>query len=318
MPEAVIVATARTPIGRAMKGSLVTMRPDDLHRVHRRGRARPRSPSWTAPRRGPDHGLRPARRRVRLQHGPRRRHPGRHARRPRRHRQPLLLLVAADHPHGHPRHPRRRGRRLRRRRRRDRQPLPQRHGRRGPAPRTRASPRPRPAPPSARPAASADWTPAEGLPDVYIAMGETAENVAELEGTQPRGDGRVRRPLPAAGRPPPWRTASGRTRSPRCTTADEGNASVSRDDGIRARHHRRGPGQAQARPSAPTAGHRRQRLPAQRRRRRRGRHERHPGRRAGHHPARPRRLLRRDRPQPRDHGPRARSRPAGRPSPAPA
>ncbi|MBV9661213.1 MAG: acetyl-CoA C-acyltransferase, partial [Acidimicrobiales bacterium] len=30
MPEAVIVATARSPIGRALKGSLVTMRPDDM------------------------------------------------------------------------------------------------------------------------------------------------------------------------------------------------------------------------------------------------------------------------------------------------
>src|SRR2546423_8746309 len=30
MPEAVIVSTARTPIGRAMKGSLVECRPDDL------------------------------------------------------------------------------------------------------------------------------------------------------------------------------------------------------------------------------------------------------------------------------------------------
>ena len=30
MPEAVIVATARTPIGRANKGSLVDFRPDDL------------------------------------------------------------------------------------------------------------------------------------------------------------------------------------------------------------------------------------------------------------------------------------------------
>ncbi|MEO6957701.1 MAG: acetyl-CoA C-acyltransferase, partial [Antricoccus sp.] len=30
MPEAVIVATARTPIGRAMKGSLATFRPDNL------------------------------------------------------------------------------------------------------------------------------------------------------------------------------------------------------------------------------------------------------------------------------------------------
>ena len=30
MPEAVIVAAARSPIGRALKGSLRTMRPDDL------------------------------------------------------------------------------------------------------------------------------------------------------------------------------------------------------------------------------------------------------------------------------------------------
>ena len=30
MPEAVIVATARSPIGRAGKGSLVSIRPDDL------------------------------------------------------------------------------------------------------------------------------------------------------------------------------------------------------------------------------------------------------------------------------------------------
>jgi acetyl-CoA C-acetyltransferase len=30
MPEAVIVATARSPIGRAFKGSLKELRPDDL------------------------------------------------------------------------------------------------------------------------------------------------------------------------------------------------------------------------------------------------------------------------------------------------
>ena len=30
MPEAVIVATARSPIGRAGKGSLASIRPDDL------------------------------------------------------------------------------------------------------------------------------------------------------------------------------------------------------------------------------------------------------------------------------------------------
>ena len=65
MPEAVIVATARSPIGRAFKGSLASIRPDDLaaqivKAVARQGpRARP------APRRGPHHGLRPARRRGR-------------------------------------------------------------------------------------------------------------------------------------------------------------------------------------------------------------------------------------------------------------
>ncbi|MEP6660583.1 MAG: acetyl-CoA C-acetyltransferase [Acidimicrobiales bacterium] len=31
-------------------------------------------------------------------------------------------------------------------------------------------------------AGSADWTPPEGLPDIYIAMGQTAENVRQLEG----------------------------------------------------------------------------------------------------------------------------------------
>ena len=73
MPEAVIVATARTPIGRAMKGSLVDMRPDDLtaqivNAVFDEGAvARPQ------PRRGPHPGLRPARRRVGLQPRPRRR-----------------------------------------------------------------------------------------------------------------------------------------------------------------------------------------------------------------------------------------------------
>ncbi|HEY3687267.1 MAG TPA: acetyl-CoA C-acyltransferase, partial [Streptosporangiaceae bacterium] len=30
MPEAVVVATARSPIGRAFKGSLATLRPDEL------------------------------------------------------------------------------------------------------------------------------------------------------------------------------------------------------------------------------------------------------------------------------------------------
>ena len=47
--------------------------------------------------------------------------------------------------------------------------------------RTRSSPRPASARPSGRSAAPA-WTPPEGLPDIYIAMGQTAENVVEYEG----------------------------------------------------------------------------------------------------------------------------------------
>ena len=40
MPEAVIVAAARSPIGRAFKGSLATIRPDDLT-------ASSSAPRWT-------------------------------------------------------------------------------------------------------------------------------------------------------------------------------------------------------------------------------------------------------------------------------
>src|SRR5438874_1194915 len=46
MPEAVIVATARTPIGRANKGSLVDLRPDDLSAGG--------APEWTPPSGLPD------------------------------------------------------------------------------------------------------------------------------------------------------------------------------------------------------------------------------------------------------------------------
>ena len=61
--------------------------------------------------------------------------------------------------------------------------------------------------------------------------------------------------------------------------------------------------------------HRRQLLPAQRRRRRGHRHERHEGPRARHHPAGPDRLDRRHRPVARRSWASARSRPPGRPWP---
>ena len=85
MPEAVIVATARSPIGRAFKGSLTRPRPDDLTAtivaaaLDKVPAARPRR------HRRPDARLRPARRRAGLQHGPGRRRaarlrpPARHA-----------------------------------------------------------------------------------------------------------------------------------------------------------------------------------------------------------------------------------------------
>ena len=62
MTEAVIVSTARSPIGRAGKGSLVDIRPDDLAAQMVRA-ALDKVPGAGPPRhRRPDHGLRPARR----------------------------------------------------------------------------------------------------------------------------------------------------------------------------------------------------------------------------------------------------------------
>ena len=52
MPEAVIVSTARSPIGRAMKGSLVSMRPDDL--AAQMGRVRFMRRRYTPSPKGPD------------------------------------------------------------------------------------------------------------------------------------------------------------------------------------------------------------------------------------------------------------------------
>ena len=111
MPDAVIVATARTPIGRAMKGSLVDCRPDDLTAlVHPRGDGEGAAVAGRRRRRR-DRRVRPARRRGRLQRRAGRR-PPRRARRTRGDRQPLLLVVAADDPHGGARDPGGRGRRF--------------------------------------------------------------------------------------------------------------------------------------------------------------------------------------------------------------
>ncbi len=282
MPEAVIVATARTPIGRANKGSLTECRPDDLAGfivktvLEKTPAARPAAGRGRHPR------LRPARRRGGLQRRPRRGAARWSARRPRRHRQPLLLVVAADDPHGRPRHQGRRGRRLRGRRRRDREPL---HARRvrhraaqRPLRRRRGAHRP-----SARTAPTAGSRPS-GLPDIYIAMGQTAENVVLVRERHPRGDGRVGRPLAAAGR----RRPGARLLRPRDHPRHP-RRRHRRVEGRRPprRHHRREAGRAEAGVPPRRQGHGRQRLPPERRRRRGDRDERHEGQRARHHPARP-------------------------------
>ena len=145
------------------------------------------------------------------------------------------------------------------------------------------------------------WEPPEGLPDIYIAMGQTAENVAQAwnvsrerqdefgvrsqnraEAAQERGFfEREITPYPLA----------------------DGTL-VTKDDGIRA-------GTviekvSQLNPVFPPRRHRHcgQCLPAQRRGRRGGGDERHQGRRAGGQAAGPDRGLRRGCGEPRDHGPR--------------
>ena len=197
MPEAVIVATARTPIGRANKGSLTECRPDDLAGFIIKdvlGKVPALDP---ADRRGRHPRLWPARWRGGLQRRPCGRAAGRAPRRARRDRQPLLLLVAADDPHGRPRHQGRRGRRVRRRRRRDREPLHARclrHRSAQPALRRRRGHHGR-AHPGRRQLDAARRPPRHLHRD-----GSDGRERRPRRGRHPRGDGRVGRPLAAAGR----------------------------------------------------------------------------------------------------------------------
>ena len=199
MPEAVIVATARSPIGRAFKGSLKDVRPDDLAATMIRAALAKVPELDPAADRRPDARLRPARGRAGPQPRP-----------------PVAVQLGLDHLPGTTvtrycssslqttrmalhaikagegdvfisagvecvsRYPRSRA--------------PAAAAR---TPTTRSSPTPRPAP---RPTAAVRTTtwhdPREDgqLPDVYIAMGQTAENLA-TSGASPARTGRVRRPL---------------------------------------------------------------------------------------------------------------------------
>ena len=179
MTEAVIVATARSPIGRAAKGSLVDLRPDDMSaQIVKALMAKvPQVPASAVEdlimgcgQPAGEAGFNVARV-VSILAG---------LDTPGRHRQPLLLVEPADDPHGGARDQGRRRRLLHRRRCRE------------PSAATApARPTPRPIRSSSRPASApreraqggaSVWSPPEGLPDIYIAMGQTAENVVQSEG----------------------------------------------------------------------------------------------------------------------------------------
>ena len=122
-----------------------------------------------------------------IEHGPGRRGAGRAGPPARRHGQPVLRVQRADHPDGLPRDQGRRGRRVRLGRRRVRvagtraSPAPGRATRTGSNPlfaRRRGAQR-------GHAASNETWhDPRQDgqLPDVYLAMGQTAENVATLRG----------------------------------------------------------------------------------------------------------------------------------------
>ena len=189
MTEAVIVSTARTPIGRAFKGSLKDVRPDDLsvqvdpRRAGQDPRARPDASSRTstgaAPSRRAEHGSNMARV-VAVLAG--------FDGLPGVDDQPVLRLVGADHADGLPRDQGRRGRHLHLRpassasRSTPTSPAPAASDGDDQNPRVRRRRRP-----AAQQIAETNetWTdPREDglLPDVYLAMGQTAENVATLRG----------------------------------------------------------------------------------------------------------------------------------------
>ena len=303
MPEAVIVSTARSPIGRAFKGSLKDLRPDDLAATIVRA-ALDKVPELD-PRDiddlmlgcglpGGEQGYNMGRV-VAVQLGMDHL-PGTHG-------HPLLLLLAADHPHGAARHQGRRGRRLHLGRRRDGVPLRQgqqrppaghaepalRRGRgpsaakaaesgadRGPT-RARTASSPTPTSPWARPPRT--WPGSRASP---ARRWTSSASAARTSPRRPSTNGFWEREITPV------------------TTPD--GTVVSKDDGPRARRHPGGRGRPEAGLPPRRPGHRRQLLPAQRRRRRAGHHERHQGPRAGPDPAGPHRLDRRHRPLPRDHG----------------
>ena len=296
MSEAVIVATARTPIGRAFKGSLV----DDAPTTWLRSSSRGAQPAARARPRAVDDlmlgcGL-PGASRVSTWVGSSACSPGAA---PRLHDHAVLLELAADDADGGARDQGRRGRRVHRRRGGGGEPL---HGRQLADQPNTQNPR------------LQDREPG-GLPDVYIDMGETAENVAEIENVSREEMDEYALALAAA-----WR------RGDRARVLRAGDHAVHDADGTVVDEGRRpAPGHdarearlAEARVPSRRSGDRRQRMPAERRCGRGDRDERHEGERARDHADGARSSRAVSPASTRRSWASARSRPAARPWPAPA
>ena len=139
------------------------------------------------------------------------------------------------------------------------------------------------------PAVTEPWAPPAGLPDVYIAMGQTAVNVANKYEVSRADMDKFARPLPGTRRSASQENNGFFDREIVPVTLPDG-AEIAKDDGPACRHRPwRGLSQPAGRPSAGRRRHRRQLLPAQRRRRRGAADERHQGQGAGPDPARPHR-----------------------------
>ena len=296
MPEAVIVDAIRTPIGRAVKGSLKTVRADDLAAIplkaliERNPAARPELD------RRRDDGLRLRRGRVRATtSGASPRCSRASTTTCRLHGQPLLRLLAADDADGLPRDQGRRGRHLHRRRRRGRL------ARRARQP-VRVQPR----------ASTARRAP---LYNVYIPMGMTAENVAERCNVSREAQDEwalvsQTRAVAAVESGHFDKEIVAVTVPAHNETDKEGNeidvpeTVVTKDDGPRPGTTMEKLAALQARVQGGRHGHRGQRLPAQRRRRGAAGHERREGERAGLQAARAHHRLDGRGDPPGDHGSR--------------
>ena len=295
MSEAVIVDAIRTPIGRAMRGSLRHKRADDLAAIPLKALVE-RNPGvdFARHRRHPD-GLRLPQRRAGLQHRPQRRAARRdRPSRARDVRQPLLRFVAADAADGLPRDHGRRGRPVHRRRCRGGLALPA--STRSSIPTRRST-----APRARRTTSTSRW----GSRPRTSPSAATSRARRRTSGRSRRRRGRSTPRPPATSTPrssrstPPRRPSRTRRATPSRSPRDghQGRRPAARHDAREARR-------AQAGLQGGRHRHRRQRLPAQRRRRRRagdvgGAREGARARAAGPH----HRLLGRRHPA-RDHGPR--------------